>query len=139
MACPFFQPTTVLEHHQAWAVPPRLPLGEACAGMCRAAADTFEPDASLLHDLCNRGYGRHACPRFPHNATADAIRFSLESDSGGVLTIVFVYELNHAPERYGRIEYRESTAEFNGPLDDPIALAQARIFIASYLRRKVPA
>jgi len=136
VACPFFLPTGPFQD-SSWATPPRLPLGEACRGVCRTGDDLFEPAENILRSFCNRGYGKYGCPRFPANAAADALRYSLESDRDGVLVIQYIYEHEYGPVRHGRLEYRAGVME--GELDDPVARAQALMFAEGLVKRKATA
>jgi hypothetical protein len=138
VACPFFLPTGAFED-SAWSTPPRLPLGDPCRGVCRAGVDLFEPDAGTLRQYCNCGYGRHGCPRFPDGAFADAMRYSLEVEGNGRLTIRYVYERDYSPVRHGLVEFCEATEELSGDLDDSVAREQAKAFARSLSKRRVMA
>ena len=135
MACPYFVPARRLEF-TGWARPPRLPLGDPWAGTCHARADeTFEPLESQQREVCNCGYARGRCDRFPADAAADAVRFSMREDAGDRLRVVFVLEKEHAPVEHGVLEYTIEGARVSG---DPVSGAldpQARAFVESYLRR----
>lgn len=104
MACPFFLPTGALRE-TGWSVPPRAPLGALCEGECHAGPHPAPAD----HELCNFGYARGVCSRFPQDAPVDAARFSGES---------YVLERDHRPIEHGRIADLKS---------HPLA-AQAAIF-----------
>ena len=138
MACPFFLPTSAFED-SAWATPPRLPLGDPCRGVCRAGDDLFEPDAATVRQYCNCGYGRLGCLRFPEGDSPDAMRYSLEAEGGGRLTIRYVYERDYAPARHGLVEFCEETGELSGDLDDFVAREQAKAFARSLIKRRVTA
>ena len=135
MACPYFYPVERFDD-QAWVKPPRLPLGDAFRGVCRAIPDqSFEPDAQCQRQFCNRGYARAGCARFPHDDGTDAIRFSIESDDGARLEIVYVFETNWSPESYGRTE-----CSYDGRVEDeqldPLLRRQMEAFLLSYLSRR---
>ena len=132
MACPYFYPAVRLEE-DLWAVPPRLPLIDAYSGECRAAGQT--PDAAALHALCNSGYARGKCVHFPEDASHDAVRFSVLSDSAGAIRVEYVFERNCWPLGHGVLSYSAVTHSFaSSPLDE-VAGRQAEVFIESYLRR----
>lgn len=135
MACPFFQPTEMWDDSD-WLAPPRLPLGDAHLGVCRAAGGYFEPAHEIQRSYCNRGYGRYGCGQFPPGATADAVRFSLVSDAHGVLAILYVRERDYGPMDHGRTDYRERSGDCSPPIDDPILRAQISAFVMSYQRRR---
>lgn len=129
MACPFFEPRTKFGEGP-WDPAPRLPLGEAWGGVCVSPGSTSqEPDESKQREICNTGYARGRCPRFPSNAEADAVRFSAVQDGEGVLRIVYVLEKDHAPLRHGLLIYSEG--KFIGdPLENPL-LEQAHAFVSA--------
>ena len=111
MACPYFYPVARFET-SSWVVPPRLPLGDPYSGECRAADTAFQPDETRLRQICNLGYGRSRCDRFPERALTDAVRFHVAHDAGELIR-----NLSSGP-------------------DDQILRKQAAAFIESYLRRK---
>jgi hypothetical protein len=116
MPCPYFFPLRKIGT-DGWEPAPRLPLGDAWSGECRAAAGpkSVEPNE---HELCNTGYARGHCTHFPIDAMGDAVRFYY---SGGKL--MYVIEKDHAPLQYG---------EMDSLLDSKEILAvQARAFITS--------
>jgi len=87
--------------------PPRLPLGRAWAGVCVAPGFVSEePEETEQREICNIGYARGRCGRFPSNAEVDAVRFSADRDGG----LVYILEKNHAPVRHGQVsDLLEST------------------------------
>jgi hypothetical protein len=114
MACPFFEPRTKLGDGPL-DPPPRLPLGHAWAGVCVAPGfASHEPEETEQREICNTGYARGRCGRFPSNAEADAVRFSADQDG----RLVYILEKNHAPVRHGRV---------SDLLESPL-LEQARAF-----------
>ena len=93
------------------------------------------PALDELRTLCNHGYARGKCARFPMAAEGDALRFSIISDKGGTLDLVFVVEQNYSPLRHRVIRFQDMRIE-GLPPEDHAAAAQARLFIQSYLDRK---
>src|SRR5262249_55283381 len=74
MCCPYFLPLearTVAEDVRN----SMLPLGGFWTGVCEASCDDSGPldDATLIR-LCNLGYARGQCPRFPADGGPDAVR-----------------------------------------------------------------
>jgi hypothetical protein len=94
-----------------------------------------EPGDALL-TLCNLGYARGACPRFPADTAADAVRFAIARDDGHSLEIRYAVERGHLPLDYGQIWYRPAENAFQPPLPATALAGQARAYAASYLRRK---
>ena len=90
MACPYFFPVARFET-SPWSVPPRLPLGDAFSGECRALS-AIQPDETRMREVCNLGYGRHGCEQFPERSAADAVRFHVSQDSGELIKIQYVFE-----------------------------------------------
>ena len=133
VACPFFMPLRRLEH-VGWVRPPRLPLGDPWGGTCHARTDDIvEPPDLQQRELCNCGYARTRCERFPGGEAADAVRFSITSDSGGVIRMVYIVEKDHAPASHGVLEFPQS-GEIMGVSD--LLAQQARAFLESYLSRR---
>ena len=124
-----------------WIVPPRLPLNDAFRGVCRAGepsnGDAFEPLEKLQRELCNCGYARGWCERFPADSAADAVRFSILDDADGIVRLVYVLEREYAPVEHGIVEYSIPESR---PISDPSELlaAQARAFLEAYIRNRKP-
>ncbi|MBZ5677231.1 MAG: hypothetical protein LAP61_23550 [Acidobacteriia bacterium] len=136
MACPFFVPSRRLEN-AGWIRPPRLPLGDPFAGACHAQpADIVEPPEAQQRELCNCGYARTRCDRFPGGSAPDAVRFSVTDDAPARLLVVYVVEKDHAPVAHGTLEYSISDASLDGPHLSDVLLRQARAFLDSYLHRR---
>jgi hypothetical protein len=133
MACPYFYPLARFEN-STWVVPPRLPLGDPYSGECRAAADPFQPEEAQVRQVCNLGYGRGCCDRFPEAAEADAVRFHVSKDRGKLIQIQYVFEKDCWPKEHGILEY-VSTAVRSGP-ENVVLRKQAAAFLESYLRRR---
>lgn len=115
MACPFFRPLRRLDSG-GWTPAPRLPLGGAWGGEC-SVHGTWEPPEAIQRDLCNSGYARGRCERFPANAIADAVRFSI-TPAG---RLIYILEQDHAPVEHGEIDAAQDPRE-------PLA-SQARAFL----------
>jgi hypothetical protein len=133
VACPFFLPATRLDQG-GWLHAPRLPLGDLYQGVCQAVpGQPFEPSESALHELCNCGYARGRCERFPVES-ADAVRFSVISSEGDSVRLIYVLEKSHAPAEHGTLEYSIRQSSFAGEPIRSILKAQARAFLDSHLR-----
>lgn len=137
MACPFFVPSRRLEL-AGWVRPPRFPLGDPFSGACHAQpADIVEPPEAHQRELCNCGYARTRCDRFPEGSAPDAVRFSVTGETVTRLSIIYVIEKDHAPVEHGTIEYGVEDARLEGPNISDVLVQQARAFLESYLRRRV--
>jgi hypothetical protein len=128
MACPYFYPVARFES-SPWSVPPRLPLGDAFAGECRASGSPVQPDESRMREVCNAGYGRHGCEKFPADAPTDAVRFHVAKDEGELIQIQYVFEKDCWPSEFG-----DAAALTNETLR-----RQAHVFLETYLRRRAGA
>jgi len=117
MACPLFLP-----------VAPLAGFSDLYGGECAAEAGAIPDDT--LRRCCNAGYARGSCPR-AEQSDADAFRFLVRANRGGVVDVAWSSERNHHPLAVGTlpmdcsIEARES-----GPLE-----LQARACAAAYLRQ----
>jgi hypothetical protein len=135
MACPYFYPVARFET-SSWVVPPRLPLGDAYTGECRAASSAFQPDESRLREVCNVGYGRGSCDRFPEGAGSDAVRFTLVGEESELIRIQYVFEKDCWPQEHGVLECAARPGDISSGPDNPVLRRQAAAFVESYLRRK---
>jgi hypothetical protein len=94
-----------------------------------------EPGEALL-PLCNLGYARGRCDRFPTETASDAVRFAIARDDGDCLELQFALERDHHPLDHGAIHYRVEADAFEPALGETAFACQARAYVASYLRRK---
>jgi hypothetical protein len=135
VACPFFVPVRQIGPGR-WDPAPRLPLGDAWAGECWSASAAFTPSESDQREMCNTGYARGSCSRFPESAAADAVRFSIaraaetEGGEAGLPLVRYVLEKDHFPVEHGEI----------GPSTEgrEILNRQARAFLETLTRRAGP-
>ena len=133
VACPFFMPSRRLEH-AGWVPSPRLPLGDPWGGTCHVLEnDIVEPAEQQQREVCNCGYARGRCERFPGGKAPDATRFSVTSDTGGVIRMVYVIEKDHAPASHGVLEFSGS-GEVSGVSN--LLARQATAFLESYRHRR---
>jgi hypothetical protein len=136
VACPFFMPQDRLDD-SAWKHAPRLPLGDAYRGVCHSdPSHPFDPRDTARRDLCNYGYARGRCDRFPPDSSADAIRFSVAGDENGRIRLVYIAEKDHAPAQHGSVESSVEEIQSIRVSENELISKQARVFLESYLRRK---
>jgi hypothetical protein len=135
VACPYFYPTKRLDS-SAWAIPPRLPLGDPYAGECRAMNPVSQPDEDRLRKFCNLGYGSGSCDRFPSDSDSDAARFHVAKDGGQFIQIQYIFEKACWPFRQGSLEYSVNLDRFSHSCSEDILERQAAAFVESYLRRR---
>jgi hypothetical protein len=131
MACPYFYPVARFES-SPWSIPPRLPLGDAFSGECRASGNAIAPDEARAREICNTGLGRRGCEQFPADASADAIRFHVAKDAGELIQIQYVFEKDCWPARHGALDW-PAQRDFS---PDAVLCRQAEVFVDSYLRRR---
>jgi hypothetical protein len=135
MACPYFYPVARFET-SGWAVPPRLPLGDAFSGECRAPGDTFQPEETHVRQICNLGNGRGVCEHFPAAEGTDAVRFHVAADSAQLIRIQYVFEQDCWPREHGVFEYSIAAHDLTSGPAGAILRRQASAFLESYLRRR---
>ena len=139
MACPYFFPV-VPRTEGSNPQHAMLPLGATWTGFCRALSDrAWQPDEAILRSLCNLGYARGTCSRFPSGDGPDAVRFTISRDDGASLRIYYVVERDHHPFSHGPLEYSLANAAFADPPQGEIICRQAQAYVESYLRRKMEA
>jgi hypothetical protein len=113
MACPFFMPEQRFEAD--WPFPQRLPLGAGWSGTCSAPGhEGARPEPEELRSGCNLGYARH-CSRLPATRHADAVRFALGEERGGVLRVQFVCERDYLPAEWGELLYETASGSWLRP------------------------
>jgi hypothetical protein len=137
MSCPYFEPIE-LHPRACGATGSLLPLGGVWTGMCHADREhTAQPDDSVLHRLCNLGYARGVCSRFPEaDPGPDAARFTLSRDDGASLRMYYVLERDHQPFAHGSVEYAVAPRVFTPAPAGLFTASQAAAYAASYLERK---
>ena len=135
MACPYFYPvaSSVRGSGPETAM---LPLGDQWAGVCRAAPDSpCRPGETTLRPLCNLGYARGACARFPPGEGPDAVRFTVRAADGAAVHLYYVVERDHHPFAHGPLEYSLASKSLVAPPPSENLNRQAQAYVESYLRR----
>jgi hypothetical protein len=134
MACPYFD--AVLPRSQTdRSRSAMLPLGDTWDGVCRAADSPLQPDEATLLSLCNMGYARGRCPRFPTGDGPDAARFTIAAAEPETVRVYYVVERDHRPWSHGPLEFSRASASFVESSADDATLRLARAYVQSYLRR----
>ena len=132
MACPYFDPV-MPQGRDTGPENARLPLGCVWEGICRAVpGEPWQPDRARLQPLCNLGYARESCTRFPIGDGPDAVRFAVARDDGSSVKLYYVLERDHHPFAHGQIDDSDGPAVHAAPL----LARQATAYIQTYLRRK---
>jgi hypothetical protein len=137
MSCPYFRP--VERRAGNWG--PRetmMPLGGVWTGSCSARpGESWTPDEIRLRRLCNLGYARNGCDRFPQESGADAVRFTILGDDAITLRVYYVVERDHHPAAHGPLDYRMAEGRFEPAVDvGEIVLCQALAYVETYLALK---
>ena len=108
-----------------------MPLGDPYSGVCKARADDpFIPNDPALRELCNCGYARGHCDRLPAES-ADAIRFSVITESSNVIRVAWVVERAHAPAEFGTLVSIDGSITAPACATAPLLAEQAAAFIAA--------
>ena len=115
-----------------------LPLGDLWNGECRAnPTHACPPDEAAIRPLCNLGYARGNCARFPASSEIpDAVRFTIARHEGGLVRLYYVIERDHHPFAHGPLEYSTTSSGFASLPGGEIFGRQAVAYVESYLRRK---
>ena len=114
-----------------------LPLGDVWTGVCRAVGDQpWQPDDDRLPMMCNLGYVRGHCDRFPAADGPDAVRFTISQDDGSTVRVYYVIERDHHPLAHGPLQYSRAQCGFPDSTAGQSVTRQAEAYVASYLRRK---
>jgi len=87
-------------------------------------------------ESCNLGYAK-TCPRLPRERGCDAVRFSVANDSGGAISLHFVFELDHLPAGNGLLEYDRLRKNWTVPHPQPRTQKLAESFLQPYLERRI--
>ncbi|HTX35162.1 MAG TPA: hypothetical protein VME43_09075 [Bryobacteraceae bacterium] len=139
MACPYFFPVAP-DPDRSPAAHAMLPLGDAWSGLCHADPNApWQPGAETLYPLCNIGYARTRCPRFPAGDGPDAVRFSIRAEEGPSLHLYYVVERDHLPFAHGALEYTRPEAELHPAPELAAVTPLARAYVSSYFRRRCEA
>ena len=113
-----------------------MPLGDLWRGVCRAESTPFTPGDSAVNELCNMGYARGRCARFPQADAGDAVRFLVARDRDDLILIEYVVERDHHPYGHGVLEYSRTLSGFAGSEANAVLVRQALAYVHSYLRRR---
>ena len=134
VACPYFYPVAAARGGGAETA--MMPLGDQWAGICQAAPDApWRPGEGTLRPLCNFGYARGACPRFPGGDGPDAVRFTVRSADDAAVHLYYVVERDHHPFAHGPLEYSRASKSLVGAAGGENLNRQAQAYAESYLRR----
>jgi hypothetical protein len=134
LACPFFLPERRFESD--WPFPQRLPLGAGWSGICTAPGqDGDRPAEEELKSGCNMGYARE-CSRLPADRQADAVRFVLGEECGGVLHVRFACERSYLPVAHGELLYEKATATWRLKHEDARVQRMAECYVEVQLARR---
>ena len=137
MACPYFYPVAP-RANEGGPSQAMLPLADLWAGSCCAVAGRKDqPDEGAVRPLCNMGYARGVCSRFPADDPGpDAVRFTVSRDDGARLLLHYVLERDHHPFAHGRLEYAVTDCRFVPAVSGEVLCRQAEAYVLSYLQRK---
>ena len=135
MACPYFMPSERIES-DLWPHRARLPLGDGFRGVCTSPGhESALLGDDELRDFCNLGYAAR-CPRMPREREADAVRFIVNLDRDGAISLYYTCEREHAPLHHGPLTYVEAERRWLAPHPDARIQRMAECYLQSYLTRK---
>jgi hypothetical protein len=110
-----------------------FPLGGSWRGECHAAKAAGTLCGGTL---CNFGYARGQCARFPGGAGPDAVRFTISSFEPGAIGIYYVAERDHLPFEHGRLEYSPLAGAVTATPASRTLARQACAYAECFLHRK---
>ena len=136
MCCPYFSPLG--QRREIGVRCAMLPLGDFWDGTChaRTSANLWQPVEDTALPLCNIGYARGACARFPQGDGPDAVRFVILGDDGSSIRLHYAIERDHYPYAHGALEFSRDTGVFSDAPTNELFAHQAQAYVKSYLRRK---
>jgi hypothetical protein len=136
MCCPYFSP--IGQRREISVRSAMLPLGDSWDGVChaRSSGDLWQPDEDTMLPLCNIGYVRGYCARFPQEDGPDAVRFVILGDDGCSIRLQYTIERDHYPYAQGRLEFSRDAGALAGTPVTELLARQAEAYIKSYRRRK---
>jgi hypothetical protein len=138
MACPYFFP--VAPDPASAPAHATLPLGDAWSGLCCAdPSQPFQPGVETLYPICNIGYARSRCARFPGGDAPDAVRFCIAAETGASLQLYYVVERDHLPLAHGPLEYSRHDATLQPEPAIAAVTHLAKAYVASYFHRQANA
>ena len=134
VACPFFMPQQRLDRD--WRFPQRLPLGAGWSGTCTVPGhEGCQPSDDELKSCCNLGYAR-GCSRLPRERHADAVRFALGEECGGVLRVRYACELDYLPAGHGELLYETATGSWRERHPDARIQRMAECYVEVQLEKR---
>jgi hypothetical protein len=136
MCCPYFAPVRRTGAPGEPGDGAMLPLGDRWAGECRSPSGCHEQPDEPPDRLCNLGYARQECPRFPAGDGPDAVRFAVSSDDGASIRLRFAVERDHHPFAHGVLDYSRSADRFAAEPPGELLARQARAYLERYMFRK---
>ena len=102
--------------------------GRRFFGRVPRAWKAAQPEETRMREVCNLGYGRARLRAVPGSASAaDAIRFHVAEDEGGLIKIQYVFERDCWPGEHGKSISRTA------PVDAPSA--RRKLFLESYIEK----
>jgi hypothetical protein len=134
LACPFFVPT-IRADDLALPHPARLPLAAAWRGTCAASGHESAVLNNQELESCNLGYAK-SCPRLPTERRCDAVRFAVANESGGSISLHFVFESGYLPGQHGLLEYDRMLKTWTSPHPEARTQRLAESFLQAYLQRR---
>lgn len=121
-----------------WPFPQRLPLGAGWTGTCTASShEGSRPTDEELKLGCNLGYA-NKCHRLPADRYADAVRFALGEERGGVLRVLYACEREHLPVASGELLYETTTTRWQTRHEDNRIQRMAECYVEAQLARRAP-
>jgi hypothetical protein len=110
-----------------------VPLGDLWTGECRAPGRSEGAEST---ELCNLGYARGRCARFPDNGGPDAVRFSVARPTGEAVSVRFAVERGYLPHEHGTLVFSTGGRCLTVPAPEGPLRRLAEAYLESYLSRK---
>lgn len=131
MPCPLFEPQKKTELAQSPLG--RFPLLFEFEGACGSTTPKGGDQQHL--QICNLGYAKGRCSRFPDDFPVSAVRFHVTAKTAQVLSVLVLEEADHWPYFSYPIKFLIAEGRLDPEIEDRCRRAQIFQFCRSFLEK----